>query len=352
MTRRGLNVLVADTSSVYKKMYAEAVAELDSAAALTFAASGEEALGEVERFDYDVVVIDMEMPEPYVARLLGKIARDIPEAFVLVTARPSPTNGIRFDEALKSGATDCMTKPIYSSYDENMDAVKRKMEGVLKTLYDAREGRGKGPDAGVAKRKKAAKRSKFQPEIALVAASTGGPFALEAIFSKLNGDFPVPILVVQHMPSHFTTSLAQHLNQKTPLRVKVAESGETAMAGTVYIAPGGLHMKLDAENKIHLDGSPPLNGVRPAADVLFESVAESFAGSRVLVVILTGMGCDGEKGIAVLKKKRDCLCLAQSEETCVVYGMPRAAVEGGFADKVLDLEEIPLEIEHFFFEKS
>ena len=107
-----------------------------------------------------------------------------------------------------------------------------------------------------------------------------------------------------------------------------------------------MHMKLDAENKIQLDDEPPINGIRPAADVLFESVAESFTESGVLAVILTGMGSDGKKGLAGLKEKQNCFCLAQSEETCVVYGMPRAAVESGLVDKILDLDKISSEIEN------
>jgi len=331
---KNLQILVADSSSVYKKMYAKAVAELNQNASLTFTATGEEALARIARADYDIIIIDMEISEPHVGRLLEKIAKDIPKAFVLATARPSPANQKLLAEAQKKGAADSMTKPIYSTYDENIAAIKQKLVGLLHSVENDREG----------KTKKSAKQSNFRPEIVLVAASTGGPAALETIFSNLDCDFPFPILVVQHMPPHFTGTLAQNLDQKSPLRVKVAEKNETALGGTVYIAPGGLHMKLSGENRICFDGSPPLNGVRPAADALFESVADSPGGAGVLAVILTGMGCDGEKGLAALKQKRDCICLAQSEETCVIYGMPRAVAESGLADKVLDLERIPIEM--------
>jgi len=341
----GLSILVVDSSAVYRKMYTKVLAELDRGASLTFAANGEEALGRIARADYDIIIIDMEISEPQVARLLGKIAKVIPKAFVLVTTRPSTANHKLLAEVLNKGASDCMTKPIYSSYEENISTIKAKMASILRTL-------GNAPGDKEVKRKKAPKPSKFRPDIVLVAASTGGPSALEVIFSRLSEDFPVPILVVQHMPPHFTGTLAENLNNKSKLDVKVAESDEVAMAGTVYIAPGGLHMKLGAKNKIYLDASPPLNGIRPAADVLFDSVAECFRDGDVLVVILTGMGNDGEKGVATLKQKRDCMCLAQSEKTCVVYGMPRAAVEGGFADKVLDLEEIPIELEGLCHKKG
>ena len=188
----------------------------------------------------------------------------------------------------------------------------------------------------------------FRPEIVLVASSTGGPFALEEILSNLGTQFPPPILIVQHMLAHFTEILAQNLDMKSQLRVKVAESGELILDGSVYIAPGGVHMKLDMENRICLDDSPMINGVKPAADALFSSVAESFAGSKVLAIVLTGMGRDGEGGLALLKKKKDCICLAQSERTCTVYGMPRVVAECGLADMVLDLDEIPREMERMF----
>ncbi|MCL2812094.1 MAG: response regulator [Clostridia bacterium] len=348
----GLQILVVDSSAVYKKMYAKAVAEVDGDAFLAFAASGDEALGHISRADFDIIIIDMEISEPQVARLLGKISKIIPKAFVLVTARPSPANHKLLAEALNKGAADCMTKPIYSSYEENITTIKGKMASILRTLSSGREKMDKTPVDREVKRKKAAKPAKFRPELVLVAASTGGPSALEVIFSQLSKDFPIPILVVQHMPSHFTGTLAENLNHKSELSVKVAESNEIAMAGTVYIAPGGLHMKLDAKSKIHFDTSPPLNGIRPAADVLFESVAQSFRGAGILVVILTGMGSDGEKGVAALKQKQDCVCLAQSEKTCVVYGMPRVVAESGFADKVLDLEQMPMEIEGLCHKKG
>ena len=191
-----------------------------------------------------------------------------------------------------------------------------------------------------------------KPGIVLVASSTGGPMALESILPKLSGDFPVPVLVVQHMLMQFIQTLANSLDMKSSLRVKVAENRETISAGSVYIAPGGVHMKLDSRKRIRFDESPPINGVRPAADILFESVAESFTAQGVLAVILTGMGRDGVNGLARLKEKHKCFCLAQSEETCVVYGMPRAVVEAGYADMILDLDKIPAEIELLTFARK
>jgi two-component system chemotaxis response regulator CheB len=219
---------------------------------------------------------------------------------------------------------------------------------------EKRQKKGRQPEAAPANAnvKKMPEKRLFRPKIVLIAVSTGGPQALESILPKLRGDFPAPVLVVQHIATQFTEHLAHHLNQKSQLRVKVAEDGEAVTAGTVYIAPGGTHMKLSAESKVQLDDEPPINGIRPAADALFESVAESFTESEVLAVILTGMGSDGKRGLAALKKMGRCFCVAQSEETCVVYGMPRAAVESGLVDKVLNLDKISAEIENLVAKRA
>ena len=344
-----LKILVADASPVYKKMFAQAVAELDRDITFDYAANGDDAFAKIKYFDYDVIVIDAEIAG--IVELFGKIMLETPKTRVLLTARPSPANKKLCAEVLAKGAFDCMIKPIDSSYKDNLDVIKSTMTDVFHLLNEERGKPDMRPDAAPAKTEKTGKNI-FRPEIVLIAASTGGPAALETVITKLRKDFPIPILVVQHMPPHFVETFARDLAHRSQLRVKVAEHRETVAAETVYIAPGGLHMKLDTENKIYFDGSPPINGLRPAADKLFESIAESFGGSGVLAVILTGMGCDGEKGIARLKEKRDCFCVAQSEKTCVVYGMPRAVVESGFADKILDLEKISVEIETLALGKS
>ncbi|MCL2488075.1 MAG: hypothetical protein FWE80_05260, partial [Oscillospiraceae bacterium] len=353
-------VLIADVSTVYKKMFAKAAAELDKTAFIDYAAGGDETLDKIRRQDYDIIIIDAETTGTGMGGLLKAISVEIPKASVLFAARPSPANVQLCEEALDSGAADYLIKPINDSYDDNYIVVRNKLAEVYRTLGEKR-GRGSRPaprksvraaaqaETGGERTRKHIRKSKFSPELVLIAASTGGPLALEQILSGLKADFPVPILVVQHMPAHFTSTLAQHLDQKATLRVKLAENREPLAAGTVYIAPGGVHMKLDAKNQIRVDDSPPINGVRPAADILFESVADYFSGTSVLAVVLTGMGCDGERGLAQLKEKRECYCLAQSERTCVVYGMPRAVIENGLADKIVDLDKMAGEISSFHY---
>nr|MDA8136129.1 CheB methylesterase domain-containing protein [Desulfobacteraceae bacterium] len=180
-------------------------------------------------------------------------------------------------------------------------------------------------------------------EVVVMASSTGGPEILSRIFSILPGTLKAPILLVQHIPATMTGYFAKSLNQKSELDILEAAHGDEILPGKVYIAPGGRHMtvsKRDDQGRrtILLNSRPLVNSVRPSADVLFESVAESYSG-RILAVVLTGMGEDGKKGVADLKA-RNCFCITQTSETCVVYGMPRAVDEAGLSDESLD----PLDI--------
>jgi two-component system chemotaxis response regulator CheB len=183
----------------------------------------------------------------------------------------------------------------------------------------------------------------------VIGSSTGGPKALQDILPNLPADLPVPCLIVQHMPSTFTRPFADRLNGLCQVHVKEAEQDEPLKAGTVYIAPGGIHMTYGTRGgKGHIELSPePVSSLhRPSVDVLFLSVAELFRG-QVLAGILTGMGSDGAKGMEQLKQK-GAYTLAEAEESCAVYGMPRAAVERGCVDVVAPLADIPGHLRRHF----
>lgn len=175
-----------------------------------------------------------------------------------------------------------------------------------------------------------------------IGTSTGGPRALHEVICSLPPDFTAPVLVVQHMPPKFTKSLAQRLDSFSPLTVLEAEQGMKLKAGTVYVAPGGYHMELarkDGGYVIQLGEQPQRNGHRPSVDVMFESLAP-FRELSIHAVIMTGMGSDGAKGMKLLAEQGAASLIAEAEETCVVYGMPRCAVEGGFVQDVLPLGQI------------
>ena len=378
-----IKVLIADSSPVYKKMFQSAIEEVDSHTSVICADDGNEAAEIIVRKRPEIVIVDADIKITGLLELIALVIRESPKTFVLVTARPSSRSAKVFMEALSAGATDSMTKPIYDSYSENSKTVRDKMadiigiirtgntyqkqtNGLVKESVDGLEkgkkskassgGAGaKGSHAGTksahasAKHKKASHSKEFRPQLILIAVSTGGPRALEAILPEVNPDIPVPILIVQHMPPHFIGTLVERLDLKATINVKVAEDGEKIKGKTVYFAPGGVHMRLNSDNEVYLDDSPPLNGVRPAADALFESVAEDFAGMHVLTIVLTGMGHDSLRGLMALKEKKRCFAIAQSEKSCVVYGMPRAVVENGLVDKILDLDKIAEEINGFHY---
>jgi two-component system chemotaxis response regulator CheB len=182
-------------------------------------------------------------------------------------------------------------------------------------------------------------------ELVAIGASTGGPNALAAVLPALPADFPVPIVIVQHMPPVFTRSMADRLNAQAAIGVSEATAGEPLQAGHAYVAPGDFHMTLGRDAvgaKLRLHQGPPENSCRPAVDVLFRSVAESFGG-RVLAVILTGMGKDGLNGCQNLRDA-GAQILAQDEATSVVWGMPGFVARSGLADQVLPLDRMASEI--------
>ncbi len=182
--------------------------------------------------------------------------------------------------------------------------------------------------------------------VVVIGASTGGPKALQNVVCKLPKDFSVPVLIAQHMPPNFTGPFAERLNQLSALEVKEAENGEPVKKGMVFIAPGKGHMSLSRKSVTEISIAISENRgdyiYRPSVDALMLSVVENFSG-RTLGVILTGMGNDGEKGMKAIKDAGG-KTIAESEETCVVYGMPKAVVDAGLADKVVPIDEIAGEI--------
>lgn len=181
----------------------------------------------------------------------------------------------------------------------------------------------------------------------VIGISTGGPAALQVLLSQISTRVKVPIVIVQHMPLHFTEWLAERLNEVSRLKVKEAEHGEVLKAGTVYLAPGGRHIELKRAKqggvKVELNDNPPVRSCRPCVDVLFESASRSFRNG-VLAVVMTGMGRDGYEGLKTLKQKIPTYCLTQDAKSCVVYGMPKAIAEAQLSDESLPLESLALRI--------
>ena len=181
--------------------------------------------------------------------------------------------------------------------------------------------------------------------LVVIGSSTGGPQALQTVITGLPEHFPCPVVVVQHMPAGFTNALALRLNNVSRVAVREAEHGDVLRSGCVYIAPGNQHLRIRQEadvRRIILSNEPPVGNPRPAVNVMYDSVAH--LGDDVVAVILTGMGCDGREGMRRIKQNGG-YCIAQDEETCVVYGMPKSVVDAGLADEICPLPKIAEAIE-------
>lgn len=185
--------------------------------------------------------------------------------------------------------------------------------------------------------------------IIAIGTSTGGSKALYELLLALPKDLPATYIIVQHMPAGFTKSLAERINSNAEIAVKEAEDGEVLKQGTAYIAPGGFHMLIENGKKprIKLSTLPPVRGHRPSVNIMMESLVKLKAAKSIVGVIMTGMGTDGLEGLSALKKEYGIPIIAQNEASCVVYGMPRAVVQAGIADKVVPLQQIANEIIRF-----
>lgn len=302
------------------------------------AASGEELLEHLEAWRPDVVTLDLNMPGIGGLATLERLMASHPLPVIILSTR-SGAGAPMTVEALAKGAVDFIDKEAYSLVDfEALRAVL--VEKILGVAKRRPSGETRSPLSGYDRSSRlGADRDRF--DMIVIGASTGGPRAVESVLKSLGPDVPCPIAVVQHMPPGFTRAFAERLDRSLPLSVREAAAGEVFEKGAVYVAPGGRHMVVDPAGAGHRVLLPELAYTplhTPSVDELFASACSAF-GERVLAVLLTGMGRDGAQGMNALRKA-GAHTIAQSEETCVVFGMPRAAIEGGAAVEILPLSSI------------
>lgn len=275
------------------------------------------------------------------------VKKDDPELNVVILYSSDDMGSDDLVLALEQGAYECIGKPGLSDIRQQSDLRLRLMTitGLLRSRkrFSTKTGHQyKSKFFMTAERGKknvAPAPVKGKTDIVVIASSTGGPEILSRIFSILPGNLKVPVLLVQHIPEKMTRYFAKSLNEKSELDIRQAEHGDQVLSANVYLAPGGRHMTVTrpdskGQRSILLSDSAPVKSVRPSADILFESVARSYSGN-ILAVVLTGMGEDGKNGVCAMKEK-GCWCITQTAETCVVYGMPRAVDEAGLSDEQLD----------------
>jgi len=299
------------------------------------AQDGEEALSKIARLHPDVVTLDIEMPRMNGLTTVRKIMETNPLPVVMISALAQREAQLTL-KALEFGAVDYVPKPS-GQISLNMHTVKTELISKVKTAASANIRRVK-PSVVEAVAQSTAKSC---DRIISIAASTGGPAAIAYVLKHIPENTP-PILVVQHMQKGMTKLFAEGLNQECKIKVKEAEDGDVIQENLALVAPGGFHMVVTKSGKINLTTSPLVNYVRPSADVMMKSAAKTYA-SKNIGVILTGMGTDGAKGIEAIKKNGG-VTIAQDKKTCVVFGMPDAAIKTGCVDFVTSLECIPKEI--------
>jgi two-component system chemotaxis response regulator CheB len=361
-----LRVLVADDAVLFRRAISEALASLPDVEVVGSASNGKLALQKTLELKPDLLTLDLEMPEIDGLAVLDALRQRGDKTSVIVVSALTRRGGDLTLRALEKGAFDFITKPDTSGAAESREAIRRELAPRLTALAHRlavrnilrRPPLSPGAPAVIPAPKPAGSNlngiatrmsrlvSPTKPEMVLIGVSTGGPNALARMLPQLPGDLGVPILIVQHMPPVFTQSLAESLAAKSAVRVREGANGEIIAPNTAYIAPGGRQMRLAAGpgggRMIQITDDPPENNCRPSVDYLFRSAATLFPG-RSMAAILTGMGNDGTLGLRLLKR-HGCFVIAQDEASCVVYGMPKAAVDAGMADVVLPIEEIAARI--------
>ena len=372
---RPIRVVVIDDSSTACELL---VAILQGAGGIQVTGvghNGEDAVRLTKRLRPDVVTMDVRMPKMDGLEATRRIMREVPTPIVIVTGsnfmRAEAT--LTFD-ALRAGALTVVSKPGLADPEtctKVIQAVRLMSEVPVVHHWDRRrsdgstgspqrlvEGRDRKPPPATPALSRSPERSEgtvegpVAPSLSTdaddqqrvqmigIAASTGGPAALAAVLGPLPADFPVPILVVQHITRGFVAGLAEWLNGETPLRVSLTSYGDTPQPGDVLLAPDDYHLQVNVQGVVELCKEPPYKGLRPSANYLFRSLARAY-GPRAMGIVLTGMGDDGAEGLEALHQTGG-LTLAQNEQSCVVYGMPREAVARNAVDRVLALDQIAL----------
>lgn len=335
-----IKVLVVDDSAVVRKVFSEELGREADIEVVGTAPDPYVARDKIVKLKPDVITLDIEMPRMDGLTFLKKLMRYFPLPVIIVSSLTEAGGAVAM-EAMDIGAVDVICKPgqAYSVGDMSVQLAE-KIRGAARVDMQAMRENRLRPIAAFKGAASKLSITKTTNQLIAIGSSTGGTEALKVVLPQLPPTCP-GIMVVQHMPAHFTKMFAERLNTLCQIRVKEAEDGDTVVPGTCLIAPGNFHMVMrrsGARYYVNVKDGPLVCHQRPAADVLFNSVA-AFGGSNAIGVILTGMGKDGAQGLLKMKEAGGRV-IAQDEKSCVVYGMPGETVKLGCVDKVVPLSEI------------
>jgi two-component system, chemotaxis family, protein-glutamate methylesterase/glutaminase len=332
---RQIRVLVVDDSAVIRKVLGNLLASDSEIEVAGTAGNGIQALARIPDVKPDIVTLDIEMPGMDGLETLVEIRKLYPKLPVIMFSTLTERGATATLDALSRGASDYVTKPGHGGGSEaSREVVREELVRKIKSLCLVREPQRR--PAPIPPR--AADRPQSRIDMVAIGTSTGGPNALTALLPQLPANFPVPIVIVQHMPPLFTRLLAERLNALSHLTVQEGRAGQKLQSGQVWIAPGDYHMTVSRngpEFELGINHDAQENSCRPAVDVLFRSAAHS-CGANVLAVVLTGMGADGTRGSAAVREAGGEV-IAQDESSSVVWGMPGSVVAASLADGIYPL---------------
>ncbi len=334
-----IRVLVVDDSALMRKLIPQILQSDSSIQVVGTAMDGNFGLKKIEEVNPQVVTLDLDMPGMGGLDMLKEIMLRHPVPVIVVSSHSTQGASVTL-QALSMGAFDFVAKPIDVS--ANMPEIARELIAKIKAAAQSRRVTISQPLEAQKQLQKSAPQPRTKASrIVAIGISTGGPQALQYLLPQLPKNFPGSIVIVQHMPVGFTEMFSRRLEDICSITVKEAQSGDLLLAGRALICPGNRHLKvkrLPMGDVAVLNDEPRVNGHRPSVDVLFKSVAEEF-GDKSIAALMTGMGEDGAQGLGMVKAAGG-MTIAQSEESCVVFGMPKAAIERGYALRVLPLDSL------------
>jgi two-component system chemotaxis response regulator CheB len=333
-----VRVLIVDDSGFFRKRLSEIISSDPLLSVVGMAENGLEAIEQVKNLQPDVITMDIEMPVMNGINAVKQIMAIQPIPVLILSSWS--TDGAKATlDALDAGAIDYMPKRFEDISADSSVAHRALCKRLCKLANSKVVSLNLTPKKRVSQATILVKKQSFN--LVVIGTSTGGPIALQKVLTQLPADFPYPLLLIQHMPASFTPSFAERLNSQCKIRIKHAENGDLLSAGTAYLAPGGTQMLIKGDGSkryLKIQAGLESQPYKPCIDTTLESLIQQ-SPKKILTVILTGMGSDGLKGCQKLKQLGGTIW-AQDEQSSTIYGMPKAVVEAGIADKILDVIDI------------
>ncbi len=340
------NILVVDDSALMRRVICDIINTDDIFEANDVCKDGLEAYEKLKTTKYDCVLLDVNMPHMDGLQLLERLKKEHIRATVIMVSTLTTKDADVTIKAMELGAIDFVTKPdnvLQAKGEDFKNQLLSIVSAVLKSGNTKMLFHKTPTTKPKLQQSSTMPRSKGGKKCVAIASSTGGPKALQSVIPYISKSIDAPIILVQHMPVGFTKSMAERLNELSELEVKEAQEGDKLEKGKVIIAKGGSHFEIvpcpDGSHKVHLGNQPPVGGLRPYANYMYESLKNS-KFDEITCVVLTGMGADGTEGIMSLRKDKKVHIISQSEDTCIVYGMPKAIAETGCVDEVVPLDDV------------